>query len=227
MKEGKDWSQEFQLDCAEWIFNQFGLGQRGCIEIFLDLWEENFFVVLSSGRHGKLHWKIHCLALDGFNRNTVHKLSSKEEKSRQKQDLTQGRCVGNQECFLCAMQPPPPFIDEDFFQPQGSARESIKWAQMWHYCRDHRMMRSPHWDIGNWQQETHSLVWPHSGTFAVANQALKSEPEVSLGMIFQLSGDKAASLKAGLFSLLFSILSEAHVLNQALVEVKHSWFSYI
>ena len=37
-----------------------------------------FFVVLSSGRHHKLHLEIHCLALDGFDLNTVHKLSSKK-----------------------------------------------------------------------------------------------------------------------------------------------------
>ena len=37
-----------------------------------------FFVVLSLGRHRYLHLEIHCIALDGFDLNTVHKLSSKE-----------------------------------------------------------------------------------------------------------------------------------------------------
>ena len=34
--------------------------------------------------------KIHCLALEWFNLNTVHKLSGREEKSRQSQNLNPG-----------------------------------------------------------------------------------------------------------------------------------------
>ena len=124
MKEGKDWSQEFQLDCAEWIFNQFGLGQRGCIEIFLDLWEENFFVVLSSGRHRKLHWKIHCLALNGFKLNTVHNLISKEEKSRQSQDLNQGRWVGIKNASF--VLPPAPLTSFSLEEEPEKAGNSPK-----------------------------------------------------------------------------------------------------
>ena len=46
-------------------------------------------------------WEIHCLALDGFDLNTVHKLSSKEKHLGR--DLNLG--LGKQECFLCDMQP--------------------------------------------------------------------------------------------------------------------------
>ena len=45
--------------------------------------------------------EINCLALDGFNLNTVHKLSSEEEKSRRSQDTNPG--------LQGAMQPPTTF----------------------------------------------------------------------------------------------------------------------
>ena len=54
--------------------------------------------------------EICYIALDGFNLNTVHKLSSKEEKSWHSQDLKLGLLGGKQECSHCAMQPPPPKI---------------------------------------------------------------------------------------------------------------------
>ena len=44
----------------------------------------------------------HSLALDGFDRNTVHQLSSKEKN----QDSNLGLLGGKQECYLCAKQPP-------------------------------------------------------------------------------------------------------------------------
>ena len=52
---------------------------------------EAYIVVLSSGHYRLLHCEIHCLALDGFDLNIVHKLSSKVEKSRR----NQGCCVGS------------------------------------------------------------------------------------------------------------------------------------
>ena len=50
--------------------------------------------------------EIDCLALDGFDLNPVHKLISKEKKSRQSWDSNPGQLGGKQECFLCAAQPP-------------------------------------------------------------------------------------------------------------------------
>ena len=50
--------------------------------------------------------EIHCLALDWFDLNTVHKLSSQEKKSRLTCDSNSGLQGGKQECFHCAMQPP-------------------------------------------------------------------------------------------------------------------------
>ena len=50
--------------------------------------------------------EIHCLALDGFDLNTVLKLSSKEKKSQRSRDLNLGLLGGKQECFHCAMQLP-------------------------------------------------------------------------------------------------------------------------
>ena len=52
--------------------------------------------------------EIHCLALEGFDLNTVHKLCSKEknsrrEKSRWSRDLNPGLLGGK---HLCATQPP-------------------------------------------------------------------------------------------------------------------------
>ena len=49
--------------------------------------------------------EIHCLALDGFDLNTVRKLSSKEKKSQLSQDSNPGLLGGKQEWFLCASQP--------------------------------------------------------------------------------------------------------------------------
>ena len=52
--------------------------------------------------------KIHCLAQDGFDLNTVHKLSRKEKESWRSKDLSQGLLGGKQECFFFTNQPPPP-----------------------------------------------------------------------------------------------------------------------
>ena len=49
--------------------------------------------------------EIHCLALDGFDLNTVHRLSIKEKKSWRSRDSSPGMLGGKQECLLCAMQP--------------------------------------------------------------------------------------------------------------------------
>ena len=46
--------------------------------------------------------EIHCLALDGFDLNTVHQLSSKEKKSQQCRDSNLELLGGKQEYFLCA-----------------------------------------------------------------------------------------------------------------------------
>ena len=48
--------------------------------------------------------EIHRLALDGFDLNTVHKLSSKEKKSRQSQDSNPGLLGGM--LALCNAAPP-------------------------------------------------------------------------------------------------------------------------
>ena len=53
--------------------------------------------------------EIHCLALDGFDINTIHKLSSKEknsqgEKSWRGRDLNPGLLDVKQECNLCAIR---------------------------------------------------------------------------------------------------------------------------
>ena len=50
--------------------------------------------------------EIHCLAIYGFNLNTVHNLSSKEKKSQRSRDSNPGLLGGKQECFHCATQPP-------------------------------------------------------------------------------------------------------------------------
>ena len=47
--------------------------------------------------------EIHCIALDGFDTNTVHKLSCKDKKSQQSLDSNPGQLGGKQVCFLCAM----------------------------------------------------------------------------------------------------------------------------
>ena len=52
--------------------------------------------------------EIHCVALYGFDLNTVHKLSSIEKRSLQSWDSNSGLLGGKHECFLCAMQPLPP-----------------------------------------------------------------------------------------------------------------------
>ena len=71
-----------------------------------------FFVVLSFGRH--FICEIHCLALDGFDLNTVHKLSSKEKIFRPCQDSNLGLLGWKQVCFFCAMQPPLPQLYQYF-----------------------------------------------------------------------------------------------------------------
>ena len=55
--------------------------------------------------------EIQCLALDGFDLNTVHKLSRRERKSWQSWDSKPGLPGGKQECFLCATQVPPPHYE--------------------------------------------------------------------------------------------------------------------
>ena len=52
---------------------------------------------------------IHCLVLDGFDLNTVHKLSSKEKKSRWSQDSNPGLLGGM--LALCYAAPPPPSFE--------------------------------------------------------------------------------------------------------------------
>ena len=47
--------------------------------------------------------EIHCLALGGFDLNTVHKISSEEKKSRRSWDLSPGLLGGKEECFHCAI----------------------------------------------------------------------------------------------------------------------------
>ena len=47
--------------------------------------------------------EIRCLALNGFDLNTVYKLCSKEKKSTRSQDLNLGLLGGRH--FLCATQP--------------------------------------------------------------------------------------------------------------------------
>ena len=47
-----------------------------------------------------------CLALDGFDLKTVHKLSTQKKILRQGQDSNLGLLNGMKECFLCATQPP-------------------------------------------------------------------------------------------------------------------------
>ena len=51
-------------------------------------------------------YEIHCVALDRFVLYAVHKLRSKEKKSRRSWDSNLGLQGGKQECFLCATQPP-------------------------------------------------------------------------------------------------------------------------
>ena len=50
--------------------------------------------------------EIHCLALDGVDLNTLHKLGSKEKKSQLSRDSNSGLLSGKLECYLCTMQPP-------------------------------------------------------------------------------------------------------------------------
>ena len=47
--------------------------------------------------------EIDSLALDGFDLNAVHQLSSKDKKRWQSRDSNPGLLGGKQECFLCAM----------------------------------------------------------------------------------------------------------------------------
>ena len=77
--------------------------------------------------------EIHYLALDGFDVNTAHKLSSKEKKYRQSRDWNPALMDGKQECFLYATKPPPPphthfSLTSALFQPYFvwfSARVSV------------------------------------------------------------------------------------------------------
>ena len=46
--------------------------------------------------------ELHCIALDGFDLNSVHKFSSKEKKSWKSQDSNPGLLDGKHECYLCA-----------------------------------------------------------------------------------------------------------------------------
>ena len=58
--------------------------------------------------------EIYRLALDGFYISTVHLLSSKEKKYRQCWYLNPR---GNQEYFLCAIQPPKRKLPKQGFEP--------------------------------------------------------------------------------------------------------------
>ena len=53
-----------------------------------------FFEVFSAGCHRI--YEINCLALDGFNLNSVHKLSSKEKLSWQSQGSNPGQSLQQQ-----------------------------------------------------------------------------------------------------------------------------------
>ena len=66
----------------------------------------SFLLYLALDVTANCNCEIHCLALDGFDLNTVHQLCSKEKKSRRCQDLNPGLLGKKQECFHCAMQPP-------------------------------------------------------------------------------------------------------------------------
>ena len=57
--------------------------------------------------------EIHCLALDGFDLNSVHKLSSKDKKSQQSRDPNPGLLGGKQGYFLCAKQPRLPHLRKE------------------------------------------------------------------------------------------------------------------
>ena len=72
---------------------------------FLPVLSPTFLYYLTQDITADCICKIYCLALDGFDLNTVHKVSSKEKISRRSQDLNLGLLVGKQECFHCAMQP--------------------------------------------------------------------------------------------------------------------------
>ena len=67
-----------------------------------------FLYYLAMGITANCICEIFLLALDGFDLNAVHKLSSNEKKSRQSQSSNPRLLGGRQDCFLCATQPPPP-----------------------------------------------------------------------------------------------------------------------
>ena len=70
-------------------------------EAFLDTL--NFFYCWALDVTANCICQIICKALDGFDLNTVHKLSCKEKKSWRSWDLNPGLLVGRQESFLCAL----------------------------------------------------------------------------------------------------------------------------
>ena len=51
--------------------------------------------------------EIHCIALDGFNLNTVHILSSKEKKSQPSHGSNSELLGGKLQCYLCVTQLTP------------------------------------------------------------------------------------------------------------------------
>ena len=57
----------------------------------------HFLFCLALAVTANCNCEIHCIALDGYNLNTVHKLSSKEKKSQPSWDLNPGLLGGKQE----------------------------------------------------------------------------------------------------------------------------------
>ena len=82
-----------------WWHFRLDSGSEENLERLVALLELYFIFYSTLGVTENCICQIHYLALDGFDLNTVHKLSSKDSNS--------GLLGGKQECSLCAMQPTP------------------------------------------------------------------------------------------------------------------------
>ena len=83
-----------------WVAKSSQILALNILSTQLDLF---FFVVLSSDITANCIGEINCLALDGFDLYTVHKLSSKEKKYCRSQISNPRLLGGKQECFLSAL----------------------------------------------------------------------------------------------------------------------------
>ena len=74
----------------------------------LNLNREDFLWYLALDVTANWICETHCLALDGFNLNTVHKLSNKEKYIGSARIQTRGYWMGSKNAATVLYSPPPP-----------------------------------------------------------------------------------------------------------------------